>query len=344
MIQPHQKKMIESMPKAENHIHIEGSIPLHLAVELAEKNHVLLPCDTAHGLRQWIKDTKGSYGLNGFMYCNRKINSVCVHEEDYEAVVMELAKQAKEQNIIYQELFLDYPLNEERGIPIEVVMDGYITAKKRAMDELGVELVYIAGLDRTLSSEQCVYFVKKLEKYLDYVDGLGMDCEEKGHPCRKHVESYRLAEEMGLFLTAHAGEDAAVKDGYWNIWDALELLHVKRIDHGCQTVKDPALVKYLAEHEILCTICPTANVGSRNVESFETHPAMEMFRKGIPCSINSDNPPCSDNLNQNYEKAIDLMGFTEQELVDMARIAFKFSIKGDKYLPLFDRWKSEQGL
>ena len=109
-------------------------------------------------------------------------------------------------------------------------------------------------------------------------------------------------------------------------------------------MKDPNLVRYLAEHKILCTICPTANVGSRNVESFETHPAMEMLRRGIPCSINSDNPPCSDNLNENYEKAVDLMGFTEQELIDMARNAFKFSIKGDKYLPLFDRWKSEQGL
>ena len=84
---------------------------------------------------------------------------------------------------------------------------------------------------------------------MDYVDGLGMDCEEKGHPCRKHVESYRLAEDMGLFLTAHAGEDAGVQDGYRNIWDALELLHVKRIDHGCQTVKDPNLVRYLAEHK-----------------------------------------------------------------------------------------------
>ena len=130
MIQPFQKKMIASMPKAENHIHIEGSIPLYLALELAEKNHVKLPCDTAQGLRQWIKDTKGTYGLNGFMYCNRKINSVCIHEEDYEAVVMELAKQAKVQNIIYQELFLDYPLNEERGIPIEV--DGWLHNREKA--------------------------------------------------------------------------------------------------------------------------------------------------------------------------------------------------------------------
>lgn len=341
MITTRQMKMLLAMPKAENHIHIEGSIPLHLTVRLAEQNHVPLPYDTPEALRQWVRDTKGRLGLNGFMACNRQINSVCQTAGDYEAVVLEMAKQAKAQNILYQELHLDYQLNGSRGIPLEVVMEGYASARKKAQREIGVELVYIAGLDRTRSPEECLAFVRQLEPYLDEVAGLGMDCEEKGHPGRDHAESYRLAADMGLYLTTHAGEDAGEPCACQNIWDALDVLGVRRVDHACQSVRDPALLGRLAEERILCTVCPTANIGSRNAESYATHPAMRMVRNGVPCSINSDNPPYSDDLVQNYAKALDLMRFTEEELLAMARNAFLYSIKGQRHLETFDRWQKE---
>jgi len=334
-------KMLLSMPKAENHIHIEGSIPLHLAVSLAEKNNVVLPYHTPEALRQWVRDTKGQYGLDGFMACNRKINSVCREPEDYEAVVMEMARQAQAQTIVYQELHLDYPLNGARGIPLHLVMQGYIRAKKRALRELGVDLAYIAGLDRTQTPEECLAFVRQLEPYLEDVVGLGMDCEEKGYPCRLHEESYRLASEMGLFLTAHAGEDAREPGACHNIWDALDILNVSRLDHACKSVEDPALLARLAEEKILCTVCPTANIGSRNAQSYETHPAIHMVRSGVPCSINSDNPPYSDDLVQNYAKALDQMGFSEEELLEMARNAFVYSIQGKRHLPAYDEWEKE---
>ena len=132
------------------------------------------------------------------MLCDRTINSVCITKEDYEAVVLALAKDAMKQNVIYQELHLDYPLNEERGIPMEVVMEGYRSAQKKAMEQYGVEIVYIAGLDRTLSPEQCERFVKNLEGYRDMVDGLGMDCEEKGHPCIKTSGKLQACRRYGI--------------------------------------------------------------------------------------------------------------------------------------------------
>ena len=208
MLTSRQKQMLQEIPKAENHIHIEGSIPWALALELAEKNHVKLPVHSTEEIAVWSQDLISRKGLDGFMICDRTLNSVCLHEEDYEAVVLALAKEDQRQNIIYQELHLDYPLNEERGIPLKVVIEGYRSAQKKAKKLYGVEIVYIAGLDRTLSSERCLSFVKALRPYLDMVAGLGMDCEENGHPCIKHLESYREAKEMGLFLTAHAGEDA----------------------------------------------------------------------------------------------------------------------------------------
>ncbi len=336
MLNTRQMKMILNMPKAENHIHIEGSIPWELALELGQKNHVPLPADTTEGIREWVQSILKKDGLNGFMLCDRTINSVCLHEEDYEAVVMALAKNAASQNVIYQELHLDYPLNEERGIPMEVVMEGYRSAQKKAKALYGVEIVYIAGLDRTLSSEQCVRFVRSLEKYRDMVDGLGMDCEEKGHPCIKHKESYALAKDMGLFLTAHAGED----DGAYNIWDAIRELKVTRIDHGCRCLDDAVLMKYLKDNEILCAMCPTSNLWTGAAGSYEEHPAVDMMRAGIPISISSDDPPYMVDLVQEYALALEKMHFTEDELIQTARNAFLYSIKGQKYLPVFDQWAS----
>ena len=338
MITTRQMNMIVSMPKAENHIHIEGSIPWGLAIEISIRNKVNLPCDNVDDLRNWVLKIKTEYGLNGFMYCNRIINSVCKNELDYLEVILALAKSAREQNIIYQELHLDYPLNEERGIPVEVVMEGYRAGKKVAKEQYGVDMIYIAGLDRTRSSAQCEDNILKMGKYLDIVKGIGMDCEEIGHPCKKHMASYRLADEMGLFKTAHAGEDKAVENGSQNIWDAIQLLGVQRIDHGLKAAGDQRLMDYLRERQMLCTICPTANVVSGNAKGYMEHPVRVFREYGIPCSINSDDPPYGGDLVQEYARALDRMAFTEDALIQMARNAFEYSICGRKYLAQFDAW------
>ena len=134
MLTERQKRLFREIPKAENHIHIEGSIPWGLALQLAERNHVKLPYTTEEEMGKWAAKMIADEGLNGFMLCDRTFNSVCLHEQDYEDVVLALAKNDAEQNIIYQELHLDYPLNEERGIPMEVVMEGYRSAQKKAKE------------------------------------------------------------------------------------------------------------------------------------------------------------------------------------------------------------------
>jgi len=166
------------------------------------------------------------------------------------------------------------------------------------------------------------------------VDGLGMDCEEFGNGPEKHVASYKLAEEMGLFLTAHAGEEL----GPQSVWDAINLLHCKRIDHGVRCLGDPKLVQYLAENEIMCATCPTSSIITKGAESFENHPVTKMMRAGIPVSISSDDPPYMVDVVQEMTNAIEKMGFTEEEIIKCARNAFAYSIKGQKYLGLFDRW------
>lgn len=334
MLTSRQRRLLEEIPKAENHIHIEGSIPWALALELAEKNHIDLPVRSVEDVGRWTRDLIDRKGLDGFMICDRTLNSVCLHEEDYEAVVLALTKEDRRQNIVYQELHLDYPLNEERGIPLKVVMEGYRSAQRKAREMYGVEIVYIAGLDRTLSSERCLSFVKALEPYLDMVAGLGMDCEENGHPCVKHLASYQAARDMGLFLTAHAGEDGGAE----NIWDALLKLGVQRIDHGCRAAEHPDLIAYLKEHQILCAMCPSSNVYSGAAASFAAHPFLTLLRAGAPVSISSDDPPYTCTLTEELALDMEQMSLTEEEIIRTIRNGFAYSISGKSYLPMFDAW------
>ncbi len=136
-------------------------------------------CGLRRPFGQWPRNLIIRKGLDGFIICDRILNSACIHEEHYEAVALALAKEDRRQNIIYQELHLDYPLNEEWGLPLEVVMGCYRSAHKKAQELYNVEIVHIAELDRTLISDRCLSFLKPVESYLDTVAGLGMDCEKK---------------------------------------------------------------------------------------------------------------------------------------------------------------------
>lgn len=339
MLTEKQKQLIREMPKAGNHIHIEGSIPWDLVIKLARKNKVSLPYYEESQIKEWTEHMISTQGLNGFMVCNRTFNSVCLHEEDYEEVILELAKKAHAQNIIYQEYHLDYPLNEQRGIPINVVMEGYRRGRERAKKEFDVDIVYIAGIDRTQPIEKCLEFVKSLQDYLHIISGLGLDCEEQGYPPNIFEPCYREGEKMGLFLTAHAGEDG----GWENIESSLDILHINRIDHGCKAIEHKELLSRLRDEKILCAMCPTSNVKSGAAANYKEHPFITLFHAGVPVSISSDDPPYVNTLTEEYEKAISEMGLSEKELIKVARNAFLYSIHGQKYLEKFDSWAKTKG-
>lgn len=326
------RKLITEIPKGENHIHIEGSIPAKTALRLAQRNGVKLPFDSEQGMADYI--ATNVVDLDSFMISDRTINSVCLNEQDYHDVVYDLGKDAAEQNVIYQELHLDYPLNEIRGIPMNVVMKGYESGRRAAKRDFGIEIVFIAGIDRSLSSDACVNFVRNLEPYLYMIDGIGMDCEEKGHPCIKHKASYDLAGQMGLFKTAHAGEDA----GCQNVWDAIDLLGCQRIDHGVRSIDDPKLVKYLAEKKILLAMCTRSNIMTRLFPNLAAHAIKPLMEQGVICSISSDDPPYVGNLLYEYEGVVDEIGLNEDQIITLARNSIEYSIKGQHLLPKFEEW------
>ena len=139
---------------------------------------------------------------------------------------------------------------------------------------------------------------------------------------------------MGLFLTAHAGEDG----GADNIWDALLKLDVQRIDHGCRAAEHPELMEYLQEHQILCTMCPSGNVYSGTAASFEAHPLLTLLHSGVPVSISSDDPPYTCSMTEELILDAEKMGLTEAELIQIIRNGFAYSISGQHLLPQFDAW------
>lgn len=324
--------MIREMPKGENHIHIEGSIPARTALRLSARNGVLLPFHSEEEMSTYIANNVRD--LDSFMKCDRLINSVCQTEKDYYDVLYDLGEDAFRQNIIYQELHLDYPLNEERGIPLNVVMRGYEAGRKAVQQDFGVEIVFIAGIDRTLPPEQCTAFVRNLEPYLDIVDGIGMDCEEKGYPCILHKDAYLLAGEMGLFKTAHAGED----DGAQNIWDAINILGCQRIDHGVRAIDDDVLVKELADRKILLAMCTRSNEMTRLFPTPQQHSIRALMEQGVVCSVSSDDPPYVGNLLREYEYVADVLNFDEDQILTLARNSLFYSIRGKHHLGAFDSW------
>jgi adenosine deaminase len=332
MLEERMKKLILEMPKGENHIHIEGSIPARTALKLAKRNGVALPFNTEDGMKAYI--SKNVVDLNSFMKCDRLINSVCLDEQDYFDVIYDLGEDAKKQNIVYQELHLDYPLNEERGIPIDVVMKGYEAGRQAVFANFGVEIVFIAGIDRSLSPKQCTAFVRYLEPYLDMISGIGMDCEEKGYPCILHQEAYEIAGKMGLFRTAHAGED----DGCQNIWDALNVLGCQRIDHGVRAIDDPALVRELADRKILLAMCTRSNAMTHLFPTPANHSIRPLMEQGVICSVSSDDPPYVGDLLWEYQGVVENLGFSEDEIIKLARNSLEYSIKGQHHLSNFDNW------
>ena len=332
MLTPRMERLIREMPKGENHIHIEGSIPVRTTLKLAKRNGVALPFSTEEGMVSYIRSHCG--GLDEFMACDRLINSVCQTEEDYYDVVYDLGEDAKRQNIVYQELHLDYPLNEERGIPMDVVMKGYEAGRQAVLKDFGVEIVFIAGIDRSLPPEQCTAFVKNLEPYLDMVDAVGMDCEERGYPCILHKEAYEIAGKMGLFKTAHAGED----DGCQNIWDALNVLGCQRIDHGVRAIDDPVLIRELADRKTLLAMCTRSNAMTHLFPTPADHSIKPLMDAGVVCSISSDDPPYVGDLLWEYQGVVENLGFDEDRIITLARNSLEYSIKGQHHLPAFDAW------
>lgn len=315
--------LLRNMPKAELHIHIEGSLEPELIFALAARNGVSLAYGSVESLRAAYAFTD----LQSFLDIYYAGASVLLHEADFFDMAMAYFRRAAADQVVHAELFFDPQTHTERGVPIEVVIDGLVRACETAEAEFGITSLLILCFLRHLSEEAAfdtlTQVLPSIDKHSDRLVGVGLDSSERGHPPEKFARVFARCRELGLRRVAHAGEEGP--PAY--IWAALDVLQVERIDHGVRCIEDPALVARLAAERVPLTVCPLSNVKLRVFDTLAQHNLARLLELGLCVTVNSDDPAYFGGyLNQNLLDTFDaLPSLTAVHAYTLARNSFDAS-------------------
>ena len=289
---------VRGLPKAELHIHIEGSLEPELIFRLAERNGVALPYPDVDALRAAYAFTD----LQSFLDIYYAGASVLLQEEDFHDMAMAYFRRAAEDHVVHAELFFDPQTHTERGVPFETVIGGLSRACERAQQELGISSALIMCFLRHLSEEAAFETLEQALPYRAQILGVGLDSSERGHPPEKFARVYARCRELGLRAVAHAGEEGP--PAY--VWSALDVLKVERIDHGVRSVEDPLLMQRLARERVPLTVCPLSNVKLRVFDTMADHNLKALLDAGLCVTVNSDDPAYFGGyVNDNYRAAFE---------------------------------------
>jgi len=275
-------ELLRAMPKAELHLHIEGTLEPELIFELAQKNGVALAYPSVDALRAAYDFSD----LQSFLDIYYAGASVLLHEGDFEAMAMAYFRRAAADNVVHAEIFFDPQTHTARGVPIGTVIRGLAAASERARRELAVTSALILCFLRHLSEDEAMATLDEALPYREHFISVGLDSSERGHPPEKFARVFDRAGALGLHRVAHAGEEGPPS----YIESALDVLHAERIDHGVRCVESPALVERLARERVALTVCPLSNLKLRVFDRLADHNLAELLRAGIKATINSDDP------------------------------------------------------
>jgi adenine deaminase len=285
-----------AMPKAELHIHIEGSLEPELIFSLAARNGVALPYADVEALRAAYAFTD----LQSFLDIYYAGASVLLEEADFFEMAMAYFHRAAADHVVHAELFFDPQTHTDRGVPIATVIDGLARACEAAERELGISAALIMCFLRHLSEEAAFATLQAALPRRAKLIGVGLDSGERGNPPEKFARVFARCRELGLHVVAHAGEEGP--PAY--IWSALDVLHAERIDHGVACLKDPALVARLAAERVPLTVCPLSNVKLCVYPTMAQHRLAELLDAGLCATVNSDDPAYFGGyINQNFLEA-----------------------------------------
>jgi adenosine deaminase len=315
--------LLRRMPKAELHIHIEGSLEPELIFALARRNGVALPYPSVEALRAAYAFTD----LQSFLDIYYAGASVLLKEEDFFDMAMAYFERARVDNVAHAELFFDPQTHTERGVAFETVIDGLSRACDTARDEHGVSGALILCFLRHLSEEAAFDTLEQALPHRDKFIGVGLDSSERGHPPEKFARVYARCRELGLRLVAHAGEEGP--PAY--VRSALDVLHVERIDHGVRSLEDPSLVERLAREQVPLTVCPLSNVKLCVFPTLAQHNLKALLDAGLKVTINSDDPAYFGGyVNRNYvETFAALPALSAHDAYRLARNSFEASFAPD---------------
>jgi adenosine deaminase len=311
-------ELLRGMPKAELHLHIEGSLEPELAFALAARNGVALAYPSVEALRAAYAFTD----LQSFLDIYYAGASVLRQAQDFEDMAWAYFRRAAADNVVHAEVFFDPQTHTARGVGMATVIDGLTRAAERARRELGLSSALILCFLRHLSEEEAFATLEEALPFRDRFVGVGLDSSERGHPPEKFARVFARARELGLRLVAHAGEEGP--PAY--VRSALDVLGVERIDHGVRSLEDPALVERLAREGVPLTVCPLSNVKLCVFPDLAHHNLGRLLGAGLKATVNSDDPAYFGGyVNDNFTASFEALALTARDAYALARNSFDAS-------------------
>ena len=311
-----------ALPKAELHLHIEGSLEPEMMVALAKRNRVAIPFRTVEEVRAAYRFTN----LQSFLDIYYAGADVLRSEEDFHDLAAAYFDRAAADGVVHAEIFFDPQTHTGRGIPFDVVVSGLLAAVDDAKARHGMTVSLIMSYLRHLPEEDAFATLREAEPWLGRFVGVGLDSSEVGNPPSRFARVFAASRDAGLKLCCHAGEEGPPD----YVRQAVDLIGVDRIDHGNRSLEDPELVARLAREAITLTVCPLSNVALRNVDRLENHPIDRMLDAGLRVTIHSDDPAYFGGyVAENFRATAAARGLTRGQLVTLSRNSFLGSFLSD---------------
>ena len=318
---------IAGLPKAELHLHIEGSLEPEQMFEFGRRNRVDMPFKS-------VEDVRAAYefsNLQDFLDIYYQGAGVLQTEEDFHDLAVAYFDRLAADGGVHAEIFFDPQTHTDRGLPFSIAADGLLAGMRTAESKHGITSKLILCFLRHLEEEAAFDTLRAAEPYLDRIAGVGLDSSEVGHPPSKFAKVYKAAGERGLLKVAHAGEEGPPE----YVWEALDLLKVHRIDHGNRSLEDAALTARLAAMDMTLTVCPLSNHKLCVVEDMTRHPLKRMLDLGLHATINSDDPAYFGGyVGENYRAVAGSLDLSKEELVLLARNSFTGSFLDEERVAL----------
>jgi len=315
-------ELIKKLPKAELHLHIEGSLEPELMFRLAQKNDIQIPYKDIDDVRRAYNFTN----LQTFLDIYYAGANVLITQQDFYDLTWAYILKCVEDNVIHTEIFFDPQTHTERGVEFATVINGIKSALADAKAEYGISSCIIMCFLRHLSQDAAFETLEAAMAFKDDIVGVGLDSSELGNPPSKFTEVFRQAKAAGFKVVAHAGEEA----DFSYIYEALDVLRSDRIDHGVQAIHSAALMQRLKAEQMPLTVCPNSNIELKVFETYQDHNIKTLLDYGLNVSVNSDDPAYFKGyINQNFINLVENLPLTEDDIVTLVKNSFRASFIDD---------------
>ncbi len=313
---------IEGIPKAELHLHIEGTFEPDLMFEIARRNNISKNYKS-------VDELKKAYNFNNlqeFLDIYYAGASVLIYEQDFYDLTWAYLTKVHEQNLVHTEIFFDPQTHTDRGISFDTVIQGIHSALEDAKEKLGISSQLIMCFLRHLDEVAAFDTLEQALPYKEWIAGVGLDSSEMGHPPSKFENVFSKALDEGFITVAHAGEEGPAA----YVWEAINLLKISRIDHGNRSLEDDQLITHIVEKQIPLTVCPLSNLELKVVDDLKDHPMLQLMEAGLMVTINSDDPAYFGGyINENYIQIAAALNLSKKQITDLAKNSFKASFLSD---------------